>query len=204
MFPFVTVVDCPEAQMIDKIGPTLVCSAITCDPAFRRHARRRRAHRPPEPRTGARRFSSTGFSRTKATSSSSCSARARSRPRPCRLESCDPRRRCASDANPLQLQPAPRRCTAAAASATTRWRPNCWRAVTTSRCIRCTRRSCTDEPNVSRPRVLFGGINIYLQQHSALFRKAPELRRSAARLTLADQHLRRVARSRSTRRSSAI
>jgi acyl-CoA reductase-like NAD-dependent aldehyde dehydrogenase len=36
MFPFVTVVECPEAQMLDTIGPTLVCSAITCNPAFRR------------------------------------------------------------------------------------------------------------------------------------------------------------------------
>jgi hypothetical protein len=31
----------------------------------------------------------------------------------------------------------------------------------------------TDEPNVSRPDVLFGGISVYLQQHSAFFRKAP-------------------------------
>src|SRR5437867_9226586 len=31
----------------------------------------------------------------------------------------------------------------------------------------------TDEANVSRDRVLFGGISIYLQQHSALFRKLP-------------------------------
>jgi glycosyltransferase involved in cell wall biosynthesis len=31
----------------------------------------------------------------------------------------------------------------------------------------------TDEPNVSRPQVLFGGISVYLQQHSALFRKTP-------------------------------
>lgn len=31
----------------------------------------------------------------------------------------------------------------------------------------------TDEANVSRPRVLFGGVSVYLQQHSALFRKAP-------------------------------
>jgi glycosyltransferase involved in cell wall biosynthesis len=30
-----------------------------------------------------------------------------------------------------------------------------------------------DEPNMSRPQVLFGGISIYLQQHSALFRKTP-------------------------------
>jgi acyl-CoA reductase-like NAD-dependent aldehyde dehydrogenase len=36
MFPFVTVVECPEAQMIDRIGPTLVCSAITCNAEFRR------------------------------------------------------------------------------------------------------------------------------------------------------------------------
>ena len=31
----------------------------------------------------------------------------------------------------------------------------------------------TDETNVSRPDVLFGGISVYLQQYSALFRKTP-------------------------------
>jgi glycosyltransferase involved in cell wall biosynthesis len=31
----------------------------------------------------------------------------------------------------------------------------------------------TDEANVSRPDVLFGGISVYLQQYSALFRKTP-------------------------------
>jgi glycosyltransferase involved in cell wall biosynthesis len=31
----------------------------------------------------------------------------------------------------------------------------------------------TDEPNASRPHVLFGGISVYLQQHHALFRKTP-------------------------------
>ena len=36
MFPFVSVVRCPEAKMIQAIGPTLVCTAITCNPAFRR------------------------------------------------------------------------------------------------------------------------------------------------------------------------
>ena len=35
MFPFVTVVACPQAQMVARIGPTLVCSALTDDPAFR-------------------------------------------------------------------------------------------------------------------------------------------------------------------------
>ena len=33
----------------------------------------------------------------------------------------------------------------------------------------------TDEPNVSQERVFFGGISIYLEQHSALFRKTPWL-----------------------------
>ena len=36
MFPFATVVECPQERMIEAIGPTLVCSAITNDPAFRR------------------------------------------------------------------------------------------------------------------------------------------------------------------------
>ncbi len=35
MFPFVSVVECPEAKMIDAIGPTLVCTAVTCNEAFR-------------------------------------------------------------------------------------------------------------------------------------------------------------------------
>ena len=31
MFPYVTVVQCPQDEMLEKIGPTLVCSAITND-----------------------------------------------------------------------------------------------------------------------------------------------------------------------------
>ena len=34
MFPFVSVVKCPQEQMLESIGPTLVCSAITDDAAF--------------------------------------------------------------------------------------------------------------------------------------------------------------------------
>ena len=33
----------------------------------------------------------------------------------------------------------------------------------------------SDEPNVSRSTVLFGGISVYLQQHAPLFRKMPRL-----------------------------
>jgi acyl-CoA reductase-like NAD-dependent aldehyde dehydrogenase len=36
MFPFVTVVECPQEQMLAKIGPTLVCSAVTRDAKFQR------------------------------------------------------------------------------------------------------------------------------------------------------------------------
>jgi len=34
MYPFVTVVQCPQEKMVDTIGPTLVASAITEDQAF--------------------------------------------------------------------------------------------------------------------------------------------------------------------------
>jgi acyl-CoA reductase-like NAD-dependent aldehyde dehydrogenase len=36
MFPFATVVECPQDKMLESIGPTLVCTAITDDPAFQR------------------------------------------------------------------------------------------------------------------------------------------------------------------------
>ena len=36
MFPFVSVVDCPQEQMIKKMGQTLVCSGITEDPQLSR------------------------------------------------------------------------------------------------------------------------------------------------------------------------
>jgi acyl-CoA reductase-like NAD-dependent aldehyde dehydrogenase len=36
MYPFVSVVRCPQAKMIDSIGPTLVATGITRDESFRR------------------------------------------------------------------------------------------------------------------------------------------------------------------------
>jgi acyl-CoA reductase-like NAD-dependent aldehyde dehydrogenase len=36
MFPFATVVECPQDKMLDAIGPTLVCSAVTEDKKFQR------------------------------------------------------------------------------------------------------------------------------------------------------------------------
>ncbi len=34
MFPYASVVECPQEHMLDKIGPTLVCTAITNDEAW--------------------------------------------------------------------------------------------------------------------------------------------------------------------------
>ena len=34
MFPFVSVVECPESEMISRIGPTLVCTGITESPVL--------------------------------------------------------------------------------------------------------------------------------------------------------------------------
>ena len=50
----------------------------------------------------------------------------------------------------------------------------------------------TDEPNVTRPDVLFGGINVYLQQHRLDLPADAALRRSAARLAAAHQRVRRA------------
>ena len=36
MFPFVTVVECPQEKMLEAIGPTLVGTAITDDEVFQR------------------------------------------------------------------------------------------------------------------------------------------------------------------------
>ena len=38
MFPFVTVVECPEDKMLEKIGPTLVCSLVSENKALQRAA----------------------------------------------------------------------------------------------------------------------------------------------------------------------
>jgi hypothetical protein len=36
MFPFATVVECPQRDMLSKIGPTLVATGLTHDEGFRR------------------------------------------------------------------------------------------------------------------------------------------------------------------------
>ena len=46
LFPFAAVVECPQDKMIERIGPTLVCSAITNDSKFQPRANGRSEHRP--------------------------------------------------------------------------------------------------------------------------------------------------------------
>jgi hypothetical protein len=36
MFPFVTVVQCPQEKLLEAIGPTLVCSLVSEDPKLQR------------------------------------------------------------------------------------------------------------------------------------------------------------------------
>jgi hypothetical protein len=38
MFPFTSVVECPQAQMLKQIGPTLVGTVISNDESFRKAA----------------------------------------------------------------------------------------------------------------------------------------------------------------------
>ena len=51
MFPFVTVVECPESKLLEAMGPTLVCTAITREAGAAPRAARRDAHRSAESRT---------------------------------------------------------------------------------------------------------------------------------------------------------
>ena len=50
MFPYVTVVQCPQAEMIEKISGTLVCSAITNDKAWGQQLMEATQHRSPQHR----------------------------------------------------------------------------------------------------------------------------------------------------------
>ncbi len=57
MFPFVTVVQCPQEKMLEAIGPTLVCTAITRGQEVPACSARRHAHRSAEPGSDFRRSS---------------------------------------------------------------------------------------------------------------------------------------------------
>ena len=61
----------------------------------------------------------------------------------------------------------------------------------------------TDERNVSREQVFFGGISVFLEQHSPIFRHTPRV--SGPLVGFADGRFawRRSGRSRSIRRASA-
>ena len=60
----------------------------------------------------------------------------------------------------------------------------------------------TDERNVSRAQVFFGGISVFLEQQVPLFRHTPRFSIGCG-TRLGDQGWRRSGRSRSTRESSA-
>ncbi len=51
MFPFSTVVECPQNEMLAKIGPTLGLFGDHAGPGFRQATERCNPHRPDERRT---------------------------------------------------------------------------------------------------------------------------------------------------------
>ena len=109
----------------------------------------------------------------------------------------------ASREDPVAHRRRRQRCTAAAACATTRWRPSsCARGhdVVLMPVYTPTR---TDERNVSEGHVFFGGISVYLEQHVADLPPHAATARSAVGRRLGDPAWRRSGRSRSIRRASA-
>ena len=162
--------------MLEAIGPTLVCTALTEQRRRCGAAARRRPHRSPEHRPGADDAAQLAAAARRATSSTSCSARGRSRPLTARAGD-----RVASGPGRLDgwmsilsSPRAPPGCTAAAARATTRWRSELLRARPRGHAAAALHADHR-RANVSRKRVLFGGISVYLQQYSSLFRTAPRL-----------------------------
>ncbi len=213
MFPFVTVVDCPQAQMLEKIGPTLVCSAITCDPAFRRslvdavhidrlnlgpvptiqlnwlqpHEGQHR--RVPVPRAGVPDRGPVDDAEHAEVAEAQTAEHTpiAFETEPLRTQRSLRRRH----ENPLGdrrrrldvLRQLPARQRARRAADRARARRDADPALHAA--------AVPTKPNVTRPEVLFGGISIYLQHHSALVSPAAALRRSAARCAVADQGVRR-------------
>ena len=180
MFPFVTVVECPEAKMVEAIGPTLVCTAITGKPDLQRqlldavHIDRLNFGPVPtsklnwlQPHEGniveflfrARAYQEAGVGRDY------------------RLES--------SVGSQLLVLPSNVRMrilsiTAGAAGmyCGSCFRDNALAAELLTRghdahLVPVYTPTRTDEPNVSERRVLFGGISVYLQQSWPLFRRLP-------------------------------
>ena len=74
MFPFASVVECPQAEMLKRIGPTLVGTVITNDESFRQAATNATQHRPPEPRPDPHHEAQLAATARRESHSSSCSA----------------------------------------------------------------------------------------------------------------------------------
>ena len=177
MFPFVTVVQCPEAKMLEAIGPTLVCTALTNNPALRRklidavHVDRLNLGPVPttqlnwlQPHEGnlidflfrARAFQTADDLRMDILSITAGAAGMY----------CG----CCSRDNALAVELLARGHEVTLLPLYTPTNP--------------------DEANVSRKRVLFGGISIYLQQYIAVLPQDAALPRSAVGLAVGHQRVR--------------
>ena len=160
MFPFVTVVECPESKMLEAMGPTLVCTAITEKPELRRAL------------LDATHIDRLNFGPC-ADHSSQLASASRRQHRRFSLSAAGPSDR--EHVNILFV-------TAGAAGmyCGSCLRDNALAAELKARghdvlLVPLYTPTLTDEPNVSEERVFFGGISVYLQQRARFFRWAPRL-----------------------------
>ena len=78
LFPFVSVLDVPAAELIDTLGPSLVVTALTDDPRLERDLLGPARDRPLEPGAACPRAYCSGTSRTKETFLRTCISSGRS------------------------------------------------------------------------------------------------------------------------------
>ena len=172
MFPFVSVVECPQARMLDAIGPTLVCSAITGHEGF--HRQLLDAVHIDRLNLGSRSDHAAQLA-----SATRRQHRGLSVPRACVPGLAAPGNARRGFAAVLM------RILSITAGAAGMYCGSCTRDNALARELMALGHDVTllpvytptrpDEPNVSRPRVLFGGISVYLQQYAPIFRSMPRL-----------------------------
>ena len=157
LFPFAAVVECPQSEMFDASGPSLVVTALTNDENFRAQLLALAARRPLELRADP--------------------------DEPDQLGPAARRQPVRSPVRAPRVSSGLMRILSLTAGAAGMYCGTCLRDNALAReLIRRGTTCCsfpiytptlTDEENVSSEKVFFGGISVYLQQHYPMFRKLP-------------------------------
>ena len=157
LFPFAAVVECPQSEMVRRIGPSLVVTAMTNDENFRR---------------AVARLSACGSIEL--------------RPDPDEPDQLGPAARRQSFRSSIRaagVSSGLMRILSLTAGAAGMYCGTCLRDNSLARelirqghdvlLVPIYTPTLTDEENVSSEKVFFGGISVYLQQHYPIFRKLP-------------------------------